>query len=156
MASTVRPIPEGYHAITPYLVCRNADRAIEFYKQAFSAAELFRMPGPGGKITHAELKIGDSMLFLCDDFSQAGSMPDSRGISLFLYVEDADSVFNRAVAAGARVDMPLENMFWGDRYGKLTDPFGHHWAIATHKEDVAPEELQRRAQAYSAKAAGQG
>lgn len=156
MASTVKPIPEGYHAITPYLVCRNADRAIEFYKQAFSAAELFRMPGPGGKITHAELKIGDSMLFLCDDFSQASSTPGSRGISLFLYVEDADSVFNRAVAAGARGDMPLENMFWGDRYGKLTDPFGHQWAIATHKEDVAPEELQRRAQAYSAKAAGQG
>jgi PhnB protein len=156
MASTVKPIPEGYHAITPYLVCRNADRAIEFYKQAFSAAELFRMPGPGGKITHAELKIGDSMLFLSDDFSQAAPAPDGRSISLFLYVEDADSVFNRAVAAGARVDMPLENMFWGDRYGKLTDPFGHQWAVATHKEDVAPEELQRRAQAYSAKAAGQG
>lgn len=114
------------------------------------------MPGPGGKITHAELKIGDSMLFLSDDFNQAAPAPDGRSISLFLYVEDADSVFNRAVAAGARVDMPLENMFWGDRYGKLTDPFGHQWAIATHKEDVAPEELQRRAQAYSAKAAGQG
>ncbi len=160
MTNPVKPVPEGYHAITPYLICRNADRAIAFYKQAFGAQELMRMPGPTGKITHAELKIGDSMLFLCDELGQTSSpaseSPGNRAVSLFLYVENVDAVFTRAVAAGARVEMPLQDMFWGDRYGKLTDPFGHQWGIATHKEDVVPEELQRRAQAFFAKSAGQG
>ncbi len=160
MANSVKPIPEGYHTLTPYLVCRNAGRAIEFYKLVFGAQEYLRMPGPAGKITHAELKIGDSMMFLCDEFGEAGSAsPEasgSRTISLFVYVEDVDSTFNRAVAAGARVEMAVADMFWGDRYGKLTDPFGHQWSIATHKEDVAPEEVARRAQTYFAKAAGQG
>ena len=160
MANSVKPIPEGYHTLTPHLVCRNADRAIEFYKQAFGAQEYLRMPGSAGKITHAELKIGDSMVFLCDELGEAGSAsPEasgSRAISLHLYVEDVDSTFNRAIGAGARVEMAVADMFWGDRYGKLTDPFGHQWSIGTHKEDVAPEELARRAQAYFAKAAGQG
>ncbi len=160
MTNPVKPVPEGYHALTPYLVCRNADRAMAFYKQAFGAEELVRMPGPSGKITHAELRIGDSMLFLCDELGQTSSAssesPGTRAISLFLYVENVDAVFTRAVAAGARVEMPLQDMFWGDRYGKLTDPFGHQWGIATHKEEVAPEELQRRAQAFFAKSAGQG
>lgn len=159
MTNPVKPIPEGYRTLTPYLVCRSAGDAIEFYKQAFGAQEYLRMPGPAGKITHAELKIGDSMVFLCDAFGETGSAspeaPGSRVISLFLYVEDVDSTFSRAVGAGARIEMPVEDMFWGDRYGKLTDPFGHQWSIATHKEDVAPEELARRAQSYFAKAAGQ-
>lgn len=160
MANPVKPIPEGYHTLTPYLVCRNVDRAIEFYKQAFGAQELLRMPGPGGKIAHAELKIGDSMLFLSDEFTETGAgAPESArnlAISLFLYVEDVDAIFNRAVAAGARTEMPVQDMFWGDRYGKLIDPFGHLWSIATHKEDVAPEELQRRSETFFTKAAGQG
>ena len=160
MASQVKPIPEEYHAITPSLVCRNAGRAIEFYKQAFGAQEIHRMPAPGGKIAHAELRIGDSMIFLNDEFGESASVPReataSPRMSLFVYVEDVDATFNRAVQAGARVDMAVDDMFWGDRYGKLTDPFGHQWGIATHKEDVAPAELERRAQAFFAKAAGQG
>jgi len=156
MANPAKPIPEGYHTITPSLVCRNADKAIQFYRQAFSAQERFRMPEPGGKIAHAELQIGDSMLFLSDDLTETTSASlESPGSHLYLYVDDVDTVFNRAVAAGARVDMPVQDMFWGDRYGRLTDPFGHHWGIATRKEQVAPEELDRRAQAFFAKAAGQ-
>jgi len=157
--SSVKRIPEGYHAVTPSLTCRDAARAIEFYKQAFGAQELFRMPTPDGRVAHAEIKIGDSHVMVNDEFGptatvQGGTPP----IYLFLYVEDADRIFNAAVADGARVDMPLENQFWGDRFGKLTDPFGHQWGIATHVEDVAPEEMQRRSQAWfakMAKAAGQ-
>lgn len=160
MANPVKPIPEGYHTITPSLVCRNAAKAIEFYKQVFGAQEQMRMPGPGGKIMHCELKIGDSMLFLSDEFPEMGAVaPESSGgrsSYLFLYVEDVDAVFNRAVTTGARVEMPVMDMFWGDRYGKITDPFGHQWGVATHKEDVTPEELKRRSEAFSAKAAGQG
>lgn len=160
MANPVKPIPEGYHTITPSLVCRNAAKAIEFYKQVFGAQEQMRMPGPGGKIMHCELKIGDSMLFLSDEFPEMGAVaPESSGgrsSYLFLYVEDVDAVFNRAVTVGARVEMPVMDMFWGDRYGKITDPFGHQWGVATHKEDVTPEELKRRSEAFSAKAAGQG
>ncbi len=160
MASTVKPIPEGYPSISPSLTCKGADRAIEFYKKAFGAKELGRMPSPDGKIAHAELKIGDSIIFLNDEWPQAGATAPTPGsghpIYLYLYVEDVDSVFNRAVAAGARVDMPVQDMFWGDRLGKLTDPFGHLWGIASRKEEVAHEELDRRAQAFFAKAAGQG
>lgn len=160
MTNPVKPIPEGYHTITPSLVCRNAAKAIEFYKQVFGAQEQMRMPGPGGKIMHCELKIGDSMLFLSDEFPEMGAVaPESSGgrsSYLFLYVEDVDAVLNRAVTVGARVEMPVMDMFWGDRYGKITDPFGHQWGVATHKEDVTPEELKRRSEAFSAKAAGQG
>ena len=117
------------------------------------------MPAPDGKIMHAELKIGDSIFFLADEFAGMSAAPSASapntGSYLFLYVEDVDSVFHRAVAAGARVEMPMMDMFWGDRYGKLTDPFGHQWGIATHVEDVTPEEMQRRSAAFAAKAAGQ-
>jgi PhnB protein len=161
MANPVKPIPEGYHSITPGLVCRDASRAIEFYKAAFGAQEIMRMPSPDGKITHAELKIGDSMLFVNDEFPGMAAAPSpttTPSNALFLYVTDVDSVFKRAVDAGSRVDMPVQDMFWGDRYGKLTDPFGHSWGIATHVEDVAPEEMERRSAAFFAsfaKAAGQ-
>ena len=155
MPTTVKPIPKGYHSITPSLTCRDAARAIDFYKQVFDAQELSRMSAPDGKITHAELKIGDSVLFLNDEFPETGSrQTESSSIYLYLYVTDVDSVFNRAAAAGARTDMPLQDMFWGDRYGKLTDPFGHQWGVATRKENVAPEEVSRRAAAFFAKAAG--
>lgn len=144
-----KPIPDGYHTVTPYLVVHDASRAIDFYQRAFGAREVMRMNGPQGKIAHAELKIGDSMIMLSDEMPQAaGRSPHSLGGStagMFLYVKDVDSVFNQAVAAGARADSDLADMFWGDRYGKLTDPFGHQWSLATHKEDVAPQEMQKRA-----------
>ena len=159
MPNPVKPIPDNFHSLTPNLVCRNAAQAIEFYKAVFGATELMRMPGPGGKIMHAELQIGDSRLFVND--SMAKSMPTgpepgaSNPMYLHVYVEDVDTIFNRAIEGGARVDMPLQDMFWGARYGKLTDPFGQQWGIATHKEDVAPEEMKRRQDAFFAKAAGQ-
>jgi PhnB protein len=159
MASAVKPIPDGYHTITPNLVCRNAERAIEFYKTVFGANELMRMPGPGGKIMHAELKIGNSILFVNDELTQPGSETAPRSgapsVSLFLYVEDVDAVFNRALSAGAKVDMPLQDMFWGDRFGKISDPSGHVWGLATHKEDVAPAELERRSASFTGKTATQ-
>jgi PhnB protein len=159
MPNPVKPIPDNFHSLTPNLVCRNAAQAIEFYKTVFGATELVRMPGPGGKIMHAELQIGDSRLFVND--SMGKSMPTgpepgaSNPMYLHLYVEDVDTIYERAIKGGARVDMPLQDMFWGDRYGKLTDPFGQQWGIATHKEDVAPEEMKRRQDAFFAKAAGQ-
>jgi PhnB protein len=156
MAHPVRAIPEGYHSISPSLTCSDAARAIEFYKDVFGAVEIMRMPSPDGKISHAELKIGDSIIFLNDEMGPgAASAPGTPRMSLFLYVENADKVFTRAVAAGAQIDMALENQFWGDRFGKVTDPFGHQWGIATHVEDVAPEEIGKRAAAFFAKAAGQ-
>jgi uncharacterized glyoxalase superfamily protein PhnB len=158
MVSAVKPIPDGYHTITPNLVCRNAERAIEFYKQVFGANELMRMPGPGGKIMHCELKIGNSILFVNDELSQSHADAGRSGapsISLFLYVEDVDSVFSRALSAGAKVEMPLQDMFWGDRFGKISDPSGHVWGLATHKEDVAPTEMERRSASFAGKAAGQ-
>jgi PhnB protein len=163
MAGKVNAIPPGYHSITPYLVVNEASRAIEFYKQAFGAKETVRMGGPGGKVGHAELKIGDSMLMLSDEMPGSGTRsPQSLGgspVSIFMYVESVDSVFNQAVKAGVKADMPPQDMFWGDRFGKLTDPFGHSWAIATHIEDVAPQEMEKRAQAamaQMAQGAGQG
>ena len=159
MAAAVKPIPDGYHSITPSLTCRDATRAIEFYKSALGAKELNRMASPDGKVGHAELKIGDSVFFVSDEFPGMSVAPSAStpnlGSYLYVYVNDADAVFNRAVAAGARAAMPLTNMFWGDRYGKITDPFGHQWGIATHVEDVAPEEMERRSAAFMAKAAGQ-
>jgi PhnB protein len=155
MPKQVQAIPQGYHSVTPYLVVNNAARAIEFYERAFGAKEIMRMDGPPGKIVHAELKIGDSMVMLSDEMPGAGARsPQSLGgttCGIFLYVENVDTVFNQAASAGAKVDMPLADMFRGDRYGKLTDPFGHSWSLATHKEDVAPEEMKKRAKEAMAK-----
>jgi uncharacterized glyoxalase superfamily protein PhnB len=159
MPNPVKPIPDNFHSLTPNLVCRNAAQAIDFYKAVFGATELVRMPGPGGKIMHAELQIGDSRFFVNDSMGKSiptGPEPGtSNPMYLHLYVEDVDTIYNRAIKGGARVDMPLQDMFWGDRYGKLTDPFGQQWGIATHKEDVAPAEMKRRQDAFFAKAAGQ-
>jgi PhnB protein len=150
MASQTRQIPEGFHTVTPYLVVHDAAGAIDFYKQAFGAEELFRLEGPPGKIGHAEIKIGDSIIMLADEMESGNCRsPQSLGgtpVNILLYVKDVDQIFNQAVSAGAKVDMPLEDMFWGDRYGQVTDPFGHSWALATHKEDIPSEELQKRAQ----------
>ncbi|MGA7852393.1 MAG: VOC family protein [Candidatus Acidiferrales bacterium] len=157
MAHQVKAIPDGYHSISPALTCKDAARAIDYYKKAFNAQEIMRMPSPDGKISHAELKIGDSVIFLNDEMGpMTGTSSGTPRMSLFLYVEDADTTFNNAVKAGGKVDMPLENQFWGDRYGKLTDPFGHQWGIATHVEDVAPEEIGKRAAAFFAKMAAHG
>jgi PhnB protein len=159
MSQAVNPIPENFHTVTPNLVVRNAAAAIDFYKQAFGAVELVRMPGPNNKIMHAELRIGTSMVFVVDtmtDKAPATSTPTTFiPAYMHLYVEDVDATFNAAVAAGAKVDMPLEDMFWGDRYGKITDPFGQQWGMATHKENVAPDEMKRRMAALFTKSAGQ-
>jgi PhnB protein len=150
----VKPIPEGYHSVTPYLVVEDAAGAIDFYKQAFGAEEQMRMPGPDGKIAHAELQIGDSKLMLSDPFPQSQVRPPSeRGgptASIFLYVEDVDATFDRAQSAGAEVEAELQDMFWGDRFGTLIDPFGHVWSIATHKEDLSEEEIAERSKAAMA------
>jgi PhnB protein len=159
--SVVRPVPEGYHSLTPTLVCKDAAQAIDFYKQAFQAKELGRMTGPGGKIGHAELQIGDSRLMLSDEFPGMASAPGptpNTSCSIVIYTDNVDTMFERAVKAGAKVEMPLQNQFWGDRYGKLRDPFGHQWGLAQHVEDVAPAEMERRSKAwmaeFSAKASG--
>jgi PhnB protein len=158
MPNQVKPIPEGYRSITPNLVSNNAARAIDFYKTVFGASEIHRMPGPGGVILHAELQIGDSKFFVNDEMIKTVVPGPQPGVSnpmfIHLYVPDADTVFNRAVNGGARVDMPLQDVFWGDRYGKITDPFGQQWAIATRKEELAPEEIKRRQDAFFSKAAG--
>ncbi len=143
-------IPPGLHTVTPHLVIRGARKAIEFYKKAFGAAEVMCMPGPNGEtVMHAEIKIGDSMIYLADEFSAAAiASPEKFGgttVSFHIYVPDADAVFKQAIAAGAKVAMPMMDMFWGDRYGQVIDPFGHHWSIATHVEDVPPEEMGKRA-----------
>ena len=144
----VKAIPEGYYSLTPYLVVRGAAAAIEFYTKAFGAAEMMRMPGPGGKIMHAELKIGNSVLMLADENPERGHLsPASRGghtSSVMFYTDDVDATFRKAIAAGAKETTPVTDMFWGDRMGNLTDPFGHSWAIATHKEDVSPDEMEKR------------
>jgi PhnB protein len=151
MTTTVKPIPEGYHTATPYLIVRNAARAIEFYKKAFGATELMRMAEPSGRIGHAEIRIGDSPIMLADEVPEMGfRSPESFGgspVSILLYVEEVDAVFNQAVAAGAKVQRPVADQFYGDRTGGVTDPFGHTWYIATHKEDVSPEEMRKRAAA---------
>lgn len=144
---SVQAIPKGYHTITPYMTVRDAVRAIEFYKQAFGAKEKGVMKGPDGKVMHAELVIGDSIIMLADEFPEFGSLsPQSTGGSgtgLHIYIEDVDSAFDRAVKAGATVEMPVADMFWGDRYGKLRDPFGHKWSIGTHKADLSMEEMKK-------------
>ena len=159
MAKNVKPVPEGFHTVTPYLVQRDAKRALEFYKKAFGAETRVTMPGPDGRIMHAEIRIGDSMMFLSDEIPEMSpetKSPQSAGCvtsTTFLYVPDVDAVFKRAVDAGARVVMPVADMFWGDRFGKVADPFGHHWGIATHKEDLAPQEMQKREAEWRKKAA---
>ena len=144
----VTPIPDGYYSLTPYLVCKDAARAIEFYKRAFGAQEIVRMPGPNGQVMHAEVKIGNSMLMLSDENKERGHLsPASIGgtaVSLMFYTDDVDAVFSRAVSLGATTEQEPADMFWGDRMGNLADPFGHKWAIATHKEDVSPDEMQKR------------
>ncbi len=144
----VKAIPDGYYSLTPYLVIKGAAEAIEFYKKAFGAVETVRMPGPGGRIMHAEVKIGNTMLMLSDENAERGYLsPATRGgatSSVMLYTDDVDATFKKALAAGAKQQTAPEDMFWGDRMGNLTDPFGHNWAIATHKEDVSPEEMQKR------------
>jgi PhnB protein len=156
MPQHVKPVPAGYHTVTPHLVVKDAAKAIDFYKRAFGAEVLFRMNGPDGKsVMHAELRIGDSPVMIAEEAPQWGALgPQSLGgspVTISLYVTDADAVYNRAVQAGAEATMPLANQFWGDRYGKLKDPFGHHWAVMTHVEDVSPEECQRRAAGMFAK-----
>jgi PhnB protein len=150
MAAHVKPIPQGFHSVTPYLTLNDAARAIDFYKRAFGAQELVRMDGPDGKISHAEIKIGDSIIMLGDENADnSAKSPLSLGgttSGIMLYVGDVDKTFNQAVSAGALVEAPLADMFWGDRFGKLTDPFGHSWSLATHKEDVAPAEMSKRMQ----------
>ena len=148
---SVKPIPEGYHSVTPHLMVNGGVAAIEFYKKAFGAVELFRFPAPGGKIGHAEIKIGDSPIMLADEFPDMGYLgPKSIGgspVSLLIYVEDVDSVFNRAVEAGATAKEAVTDKFYGDRTGTVVDPFGHIWHVATHKEDVPMEEMEQRAKA---------
>jgi PhnB protein len=146
----VKPIPAGYHSVTPYLVVNGAARALDFYKQAFGATELMRFADPSGRIGHAEIKIGDSVVMLADEHPGRGFHGPQGGrspVGLMIYVPDVDTVFNRAVAAGAQVFDAVKDQFYGDRSGTLIDPFGHWWTVATHVEDVAPDEMMRRAAA---------
>ena len=146
-----KPIPEGYHTLTPYLAVQDAAEAIEFYTRAFGAQEIVRMHGPDGAIGHAELQIGDSKVMLADPFPQSSSRPPHElggtSASVFMYVEDVDAVFKQAVDAGATATMEVADQFWGDRFGTVTDPFGHVWSIATHIEDLTPEEITERGKA---------
>lgn len=149
-----KPIPEGYHSVTPYLIVDDAAGAIEFYKKAFGAEEKYRLP-MGDRIGHAEIKIGDSFVMLADEFPDMGHLsPKSRGgatSSIVLYVNDVDTAFPKAIEAGATQDRPIEDQFWGDRMGSLTDPFGHKWSLATHTEDVPESELDARFQEWQSK-----
>ena len=151
MASKVKPIPDGYHSVTPYLYIKGAAAAIDFYKKAFGAVELFRMDAPGGRIGHAEIKIGDSPIMLADENADMGALsPQTIGgtpFSMMIYVEDVDAVFDQAIAAGGEQIRAVANQFYGDRSGGLKDPFGFQWWIATHIEDVPPEEMEERAKA---------
>ncbi len=153
MAGNVKPVPEGYHSVTPYLIVDGAAAAIEFYKKAFGAIEMVRMPAPGGRVGHAEIKIGDSHVMLADeDLAMNARSPKSVGgspISLLLYVENVDKTVERALAAGAKLERPVEDKFYGDRMGGIQDPFGHLWYVGTHIEDVSPEEMRRRSAAMS-------
>jgi PhnB protein len=146
-----KPIPEGYHSVSVYLAVDDAARAIEYYSTAFGAKETVRMSGPDGKVAHAELEVGDSRIMLSDPFPQASTTPPKQlggtSASAFMYVEDVDSVVKRAVDAGATVTMEVADQFWGDRFGTITDPFGHVWSIATHVEDVPEEEMEERMKA---------
>lgn len=146
--SSVKHIPDGYHNVTPHLAVRGAGAALEFYAKAFGAEELVRMPGPDGTVVHAEMQIGDSKVMLGEECPEQGATaPTTLGgsaVAMHVYVRDVDAAFARAVGAGCKVEMPPTDMFWGDRYAKLSDPFGHKWGLATHKEDVSPAEMARR------------
>jgi PhnB protein len=160
MNQAVRPIPEGFHSVTPHLVIDGAAAAIDFYKQAFGAVEVGRMDMPDGKIGHAEMRIGDSRLMLADAFPDYGSNSPltlkGSPVVIHLYVDDADAVWDQALAAGAKPTMPLADAFWGDRYGQVEDPFGHRWSIATHQRDVSEEEMRQAVKAMSAQACDGG
>ncbi len=151
MTTKTKPIPDSYHTATPYLIIKDAGKAIEYYKEVFGAVEYMRLPAPDGKVMHAEIKIGDSPIMLCEECPDYKALsPQTLGgtaVSIVLYVEDVDTVVNRAVTAGATILMPVGDQFWGDRMGTVADPFGHKWSIATHKEDVTSEEIQARAKA---------
>ena len=160
MAQQVKAIPDGYHTITPALTIRDAARAIEFYKKAFNAQQLDRLDGPDGKVVHAALKIGNSLFMLGEENLQMGCPSpltlNGTPNSLYLYVENANAAFNQAVNAGAKVEMPVADMFWGDRAGQITDPFGHRWWLATHKQDLTPEQIKQGAQKAFAEMAQAG
>ena len=145
-ATNAKPIPDGMHSLTPHLVCAGAGAAIDFYKAAFGAVELSRLPGPGGKLMHGSVRIGDSVLMLTDEMPEWGSLGPKalKGspVTIHLYVNDVDAAVAQAVAAGAKVTMPVADMFWGDRYGQLEDPFGHKWSVATHTQDLTPTQIQ--------------
>ena len=146
----VKPVPEGMHTVTPHLVCAGAADAIEFYKKAFNAVEQSRLPGPGGKLMHAMIRIEGSAVMLNDEMPECSALGPKalKGspVTIHLYVADADAFVQRAAAAGAKITMPVADMFWGDRYGRIEDPFGHHWSIATHVRDVTPEEMREAMQ----------
>ena len=144
----VKPVPDGYHTVTPYMIVKNAAQAIEWYKKALGAQELHRMPGPGGKIMHAEIRIGNSPIMLADEMLENQfKSPETLGgspINFFLYVEDCDALYKQAVDNGAQDGVPPSDQFWGDRWGRFTDPYGHLWSVASHVEDLTPEEMERR------------
>ena len=154
MANKVKAIPQGYHTVTPNVIVREASKAIDFYKKAFGAQETVRMLGPGGAIMHAELKIGNSVVMLADEMPEMGAKsPKGYGgspVSFYVYVEDVDTAWKRAVGAGAKATMPLTDMFWGDRTGRLEDPFGHSWSLAQHVKDLTPEQMKQGQEAFMA------
>jgi len=158
MARRVKPIPQGHHSVTPYLIVGDAASALEFYHKAFGASELLRVPGPHGRIGHAEVKIGDSVIMLADEYPEMDARsPQSFGgspVSIHLYVEDVDDMAERAIGAGATMVRPVKDQFYGDRSGTVADPFGHVWHIATHKEDLTPAELHKRVEAVIAEHGG--
>ena len=155
MAKSKKPIPDGYHSVTPYLIVNGAAKAIEWYQTAFGAEELMRMDAGPGRIAHAEIKVGDSILMMADEFPEMGAKaPSSLGgsaVGFMIYVKDCDAVFQKAVDAGAKVDRPLADQFYGDRSGSVIDPFGHKWTVATHTEDLTPEEMSQRHAEWAAK-----
>ena len=152
---TAKPIPDGYHSLTSYLIVDGAAAALDFYKKAFGAEEVCRMPGPGGKVMHAEMKVGDSIIMVGEEALDRGAKSPQTlggsGVTLMVYLPNVDQAFDKAIKAGCTAKMPPSDMFWGDRYGQLTDPYGHCWALATHIEDVAPQEMEKRMAAMFAK-----
>ena len=155
MAKAAKPVPEGFHSLTPHLILDNAAQTIDWYKEALGAQEVSRSLGPDGKIMHAEITIGGSRVMVADECSASGSQSpqalNGTACGVFLYLEDVDSTFKQAIKAGAKETMPVQDMFWGDRFGRLTDPFGHKWMLATHIEDVTPQEMEKRTAALASK-----